>query len=213
MSLIWFIRHGESISNANLPTTHPALTELTPRGWDEAEQIAAAFDTAPDLIVTSSFTRTRETAVPTIQRFPHVRQETWPVHEFTYLHPQRYFNTRGSERGQWAMPYWQRSDPLEKEGEIGESFAELLARLQQVQALAVRRPEDWIVVFTHGLFTRCLLWQMITGITVPTKEAMGRYGRFTQAVSMPNGAILPIAFEPESPPRFSGFLTSHMTRP
>lgn len=212
MTQIWFIRHGESISNANLPTIHPALTELTAKGWAEARQIATAFDKAPDLIVSSSFTRARQTAVPTIQRFPHVPQETWPVQEFTYLNPQRYFNTRGSERGQWAQPYWQRADPLEKEGGVGDSFAELLARVQQVQALAAQRTEAWIVVFTHGLFTRCLLWQMITGITEPTKSAMGRYGRFTQAASMPNGAILPVTFTPNQPPVFGGFRVAHMTK-
>ena len=121
MTKFWFIRHGESVSNANLPTKDPALSELTPRGHQEAEYVAQAFNEAPDLIVVSSFLRARQTAVPTQKRFPLVPVVEWPVHEFVYLHPERYNGTTGSERAPFAQAYWERNDPFENEYGGGES--------------------------------------------------------------------------------------------
>lgn len=210
MAVVWFVRHGESVSNANLPTVHPALSELTAVGWQEAHRVAGVFSATPDLIVTSSYARARETAVPTIQRFPHVPQETWPVHEFTYLHPERYQGTRGRERGPWAEAYWLRCDPEERENEGGESFAELMSRGWEVLAHCAQRQEKWIVVFSHGMFIRCLLWLLITQYREPTPEAMRRYGRFLHAIHVPNGAIWPVIFTPSRPPQFSGFITHHL---
>jgi 2,3-bisphosphoglycerate-dependent phosphoglycerate mutase len=53
MTEIWFIRHGESESNAGLPTFDTAKIELTPRGFAQAKQIVEAFTRPPSLIVTS----------------------------------------------------------------------------------------------------------------------------------------------------------------
>ena len=129
MTKVWFVRHGESISNANLPTETPEGSELTPKGEQEAELAATFFTEAPDLIVTSSYKRAQQKAEPTINRFPIVPVETWPVHEFTYLAPIRYKGTIGDERWEFAKEYWQRCDPQEKEMGTGESFAELLGRV------------------------------------------------------------------------------------
>tara|TARA_R110000823_G_scaffold128520_4_gene256280 strand:- start:754 stop:951 length:198 start_codon:yes stop_codon:yes gene_type:complete len=45
------------------------------------------FALSPALIVTSPYTQTRQTAAPTIARFPEVSVEIWPIEEFTYLKP------------------------------------------------------------------------------------------------------------------------------
>lgn len=98
MPKVWLIRHGESESNADLRTSHPSETTLTPKGLIEAERVAGRFVEAPDLIVVSPYLRSRQTAEPTLQRFAEIAIEEWPVHEFTYLHPNRYRDTMGSER-------------------------------------------------------------------------------------------------------------------
>ncbi len=162
MAEVWFIRHGESISNANLATKHPELSELTPKGHEEAKQIVAAFTKRPDLIVVSSYVRAKETAVCTINHFPSVPIEEWPVHEFTYLHPERYNGTTGSDRRPIAMSYWQRNDPFENEDEGGESFAELMIRIESLIARLELHPAQFIAIFTHGLFMRALIWMLLT---------------------------------------------------
>src|SRR3546814_5730649 len=45
---------------------------------------------------TTLFRSTRQTAAPTIARFPGVPVEVWPIEEFTYLQPARWNGTRAS---------------------------------------------------------------------------------------------------------------------
>ena len=80
---------GESTGNAGVPCHDLATIELTERGHEQARAVAASWPEAPALIVTSPYTRTRQTAAPTIARFPDPPVEVWPIEEFTYLQPAR----------------------------------------------------------------------------------------------------------------------------
>lgn len=78
-----FIRHGQSTGNAGVPCHDLGAIELTELGQEQARDVAASWTQAPALIVTSPYTRTRQTAAPTIARFPGVPVEVWPIEEFT----------------------------------------------------------------------------------------------------------------------------------
>ncbi len=207
---VWFIRHGESVSNANLPTTHPAASELTEKGQREAEYVSQAFTRKPALIVVSPYIRARQTAVPTINRFNPVNVTEWPIHEFSYLHPERYKGTTGQERWPEAKAYWERMDPLEKEGDAGESFAELLERVLAMEEQLRQQQAPFIAIFSHGLFLRAFLWMTLTGIREATNRAMERYLFFSRGISMPNGSILKTRFEADGRILFSPFDTAHL---
>jgi broad specificity phosphatase PhoE len=207
---VWFIRHGESVSNANLPTTHPAASELTEKGQREAEYVAQAFSRKPDLIVVSPYIRARQTAVPTINRFDPINVVEWPVEEFSYLHPAKYNGTTGDDRWPDARAYWERMNPLENEGGEGESFAELLARVQEMKKLLWQSPEQYIAIFSHGLFLRAFLWMTLTGIREATTQTMERYLHFSRGIAMPNGSILQTQYEVDGRIRFSPFDTTHL---
>lgn len=210
MAEVWFIRHGESISNANLVTSHPALSPLTPKGEQEALLIPRAFNgRKPDLIVTSSYLRAEQTAVPTLNQFAPIRHETWPVHEFTYLAPQRYAGTTGDQRGPFAQAYWERSDPDEQEGGGGESFRECLARVQTTLTRLRQHEADFIAVFTHGLFVRLLLWAGLTNTISATTTSQRHAHYFIRAVRMPNAAICVVQLTPNSL-FFSNLKTDHL---
>jgi broad specificity phosphatase PhoE len=88
-----FIRHGQSTGNAGVPCTDLATIELTEKGWNQARQVAMEWTEKPSLIVTSPFLRTQQTAAPTIERFPDVPVQVWPIEEFTYLQPSRWNGT------------------------------------------------------------------------------------------------------------------------
>lgn len=207
---VWFIRHGESVSNANLPTIHPSASELTEKGHREADYVAQAFTRKPDLIVVSPYIRARQTAVPTINRFNPVPVAEWPIYEFSYLHPEKYNGTTGADRWPEALAYWRRMDPLEKEGGEGESFAELLARVRDMEARLHGAPESFVAIFSHGLFLRAFLWMTLTGIRQSTKQTMERYLHFSRGIAMPNGSILKMRFEPDGRIFFSPFDTAHI---
>jgi broad specificity phosphatase PhoE len=211
MPVVWFIRHGESESNANLKTTHPAHSALTPQGYEESLKIPPAITQQPDLIVVSPYLRAQQTAVPTIEKFPNTPVETWPVEEFTYLHPVAYENTTGAERWPAAKAYWEENDPFLKQGGEGESFAELMTRVQAVQLRLAQHPVDFIVMFSHGLFLRAFLLTNIIGAHEPTALMMERYRHFVWAVNMPNCAILKATINDNGRFSFSGYDTNHLT--
>jgi broad specificity phosphatase PhoE len=64
-----FIRHGQSTGNAGIPCNDLSLLELTELGWRQSWEVAANWTETPDLIVTSPYLRTRQTAAATIERF------------------------------------------------------------------------------------------------------------------------------------------------
>src|SRR3546814_14466565 len=89
-----FNRHGQSTGNAGVPCDDLGAIELTELGQEQAREVAASWTPAPALIVTSPYTRTRQTAAPTIARFPGVPVEVRPIEEFTYLPPARWNGPR-----------------------------------------------------------------------------------------------------------------------
>jgi 2,3-bisphosphoglycerate-dependent phosphoglycerate mutase len=205
----WFIRHGQSVSNADLPTAHPAQSELTPQGWLEAEQIVRAFTRQPDLLVLSPYLRAQQTAEPTLNRFPNVPSATWPVHEFTYLAAHHYDGTTGSERRPVAMTYWERNDPHYRDGPEAETFAELVERVWAIIGRLRQGQDQYVALFSHGLFIRALLWAVLTDTRRPAPQQMKQYGNFCQAVRVPNGSVCRL-YIGEKELRLGSIDTSHL---
>ncbi|RMG98991.1 MAG: histidine phosphatase family protein [Chloroflexi bacterium] len=215
MSVVWFIRHGESISNANLPTEHPASSPLTSLGELEARCVADVFTEKPSLITHSSYVRARQTAEPTIARFMPVNVEVWPVHEFTYLAPKRYFGTTLSERRPLAEAYWERMDPHFRDEGEGESFAAFLVRVQNTLTLLRQQNEPFVAVFSHGLFIGGILWALLHGLPDALREEdvtprmMRRYSHFVRGMHIPNGSILAVTLNGRFA-HISGIVSDHV---
>jgi broad specificity phosphatase PhoE len=148
-----FIRHGQSTGNAGIPCHNLALLELTELGWRQSREVAASWTEKPDLIVTSPYLRTQQTAAATIERFPNVPVEVWPIQEFTYLQPNRWNGTLSSERMPHIERYWNQADPDFSDGEGAESFTTLLHRARAaLDRLEVLPVESLVYVFSHGQF-------------------------------------------------------------
>ena len=129
-----FIRHGQSTGNTGVPCHDLATIELTELGQEQAREVAASWTQAPALIVTSPYIRTRQTAAPTLARFPGV-----PVR---MPHLER---------------YWSAADPDYCDGEGAESFATLLRRGEAALARLAAMPADSLVyVFGHGQFIQAV---------------------------------------------------------
>jgi len=168
------VRHGESEANAGLPTETPHSIPLTARGHEQALLLAEKFDSAPGLIVVSPFIRTRQTATPLMARFPHVPVEEWPVHEFTYLNPERYRGTTETQRGVFAHDYWLRCDPHWNDGGGAESFADLIGRIDELER-RLRGSTRNTVIFTHGYFIKALLLRRERPLVVVDRTLMAAF--------------------------------------
>ncbi|MEM8533093.1 MAG: histidine phosphatase family protein [Chloroflexota bacterium] len=208
---VWFIRHGESEANAGLATGDPDTIRLTPAGHQQARRVSAYLPAQPDLIVTSPYVRTKETAQPTLNRYPASQHVEWPIQEFTYLSPQRCQNTTKFDRRPMVDAYWNRSDPHHVDGEGAESFVEMLSR---VNGLWRRLQDDpskkFMVIFTHGLFISAIQWSIYHHFAPPTAETMRLFNAFRHTLSVPNGSILKCRFDQQNQVWLHPFFTEHL---
>jgi 2,3-bisphosphoglycerate-dependent phosphoglycerate mutase len=188
--VVRLIRHAESLANAGGATDDPALIPITDCGCEQAVRLAKEWEQAPSLIVTSSFIRTRQTAQPTIDRFPEVPIEVWPVHEFTYLDLPVGEPTTREQRRPLIKRYWERADPHYVDGPGVESFAGFLGRAQALLDRLRERSEPSIMVFTHGEFISGVMWILQNGINTTKCFDMAGFRTFVKVSQLPNAEFL-----------------------
>lgn len=194
MLTVHFVRHGESAANAGNVSSNPALIPLTEKGWEQARAVSEFFVQAPSLIVTSPFERARDTAQPTIQRFPGVPVETWAVEEFTYLSPGRCANTTAAERKPWVEAYWHSADPDFIDGLGTESFSSLIQRARD----SLRRLNGisgQVVIFGHGQFIQAVRWLIMHSPEYIDTAAMKAFRRFDTNNAITNCQIMTITHD------------------
>lgn len=155
------LRHGESHANAGNATSSPALIRLTAKGECQAQAIVRLLAEQPSAIICSPYLRARQTAIPTLKRFPSTACETWPIQEFTYLAPARCRDTSPAQRRPWVENYWLRADPQFVDGPGAESFVCFIARVQnaldRLKQFHSHR-ESTLVMFGHGQFFQSMRW-------------------------------------------------------
>lgn len=161
MTEFWFIRHGESQSNAGLSSKADHSTPLTKRGELQSQCIAENLTEAPDLIVISPYLRAIQTAEPTIAKFPDIPKQTWPIQEFSYLSHQQYHNTNSNQRGVLSRTYFKQADPNLVLGDGGESFNQFIQRIENCLIRISDLDIDRIILFGHGWFMRATLWYLL----------------------------------------------------
>ncbi|WP_165423536.1 histidine phosphatase family protein [Ktedonosporobacter rubrisoli] len=210
MTTVWLIRHAESEANIGLPTISPETIKLTDRGVKQAERIAAYFTHKPDLLITSSYIRTKQTAYPALRRFPRCEHEEWPVHEFTYLATPEMQYTTKHDRLPLVNAFWQRRDPHYVDGEGAESFVDFMRRVRSIIERLQTAEENFIAMFSHEQFIRAVIWSLLVETDDIGADKMKRFKSFLSAFTMPNGAILKVQLEKGEAPWFSSIITTHL---
>jgi 2,3-bisphosphoglycerate-dependent phosphoglycerate mutase len=208
---VWLIRHAESIGNAGLVTSRPDTIPLTRKGAEQALRLADSFTRPPALIVTSPFIRTEQSARPTIQRFPTARREQWQVQEFSYLSPACYRDTTIADRKPFVEQYWSRRDPHYVDGDGAESFADFIQRAEQAIGGLWSCQAEFVVIFSHGLFLRAMIWLMRIGAQPINAATMSSFRRLMVATTMPNTAITKVDLLANlQEARISNIITAHL---
>lgn len=190
MQTVLFVRHGQSESNAGLPTEDPATIPLTRMGHQQAEQFANQFKGAPDTIAITKYLRTQQTAQPLIQRFPNARVHVLPLHEFTFLSPARCAGTTSAERKQWVDEYWERCEPHHVDGLGAECFEDFYLRIKR-GLVSLKSMEGTTVVFTHGHVIR-LTRQLLAEEPKTSGERMRIYRSNYLPTKVDNCEAIPI---------------------
>jgi broad specificity phosphatase PhoE len=205
-SYIWLVRHGRSQASVGERTVSAETTQLTDVGLRQADNIAAAVTTRPELIVYTPYIRSERTAKALMKKYPQSPNEMWPLHEFTYLSPEKYNNTSRDDRKPQKEKYWSLCDPDYRDGDDAETYVEFVDRVRAgIEGL--RKRSGLVVVFTHGHVIRTLVWYMLNGRLDPSKEGLHRYYHFREAFRVPNASILRLNLAERS---ISGLQTDHL---
>jgi len=163
----------------------------------------------PALIVTSPYLRARQTAQPTISRFPQAPCQEWPVHEFTYLGDLHGRASTARERRPYARAYWDQADP-QHASDGAESFTGPLNRTMDCLNRLSAQKSGPVAVFTHGLFMRAVAWSVLTGITTPDKDQMRSFRRFANLYHIPNAGVVELRCTCHDAPALLGGSTIHL---
>jgi 2,3-bisphosphoglycerate-dependent phosphoglycerate mutase len=94
-----------------------------------------------------------------------------------------------AERRPHAEAYWSRADPRHSNGGA-ESFTDLLTRVGGFLDRLTEQRSGPIVVFTHGLFVRAVVWSLLTGVRAPGAAEMREFRTFADRHVVPNGGIV-----------------------
>jgi len=202
MKDIWLIRHGESKGNAGERTKNTKVNPLSNRGWREARKLGHYLnDNAPKpgLIVISEFKRTVQTSTPYRDLNDNIPVEEWPVQEFTYLSGVKYANTCEAERIPKRNEYWEQNDPYYHDDENSESFVDFYIRANEMIEKAYLCPHDFIIIFTHGMFSKMIWWiinnKNLNGMAGCNALTMEQWHNFNHSIDFPNTGILKIRID------------------
>jgi broad specificity phosphatase PhoE len=193
-AVTWLIRHGQSATNAGLPTAGQDDVPLTELGLEQAAAVARRVDRPPDLLIVSPFLRARATAAPILARWPATRCESWPIQELTYLSPDRCRGTTAALRRPMIDAYWQRCDPDYVDGADSESFRGFLGRLRDFHERLLGLDGGYVVAVGHGQFFRAYTIALAAGF-VATPEWMTRYRTVETANPIANCEIIELSGE------------------
>lgn len=167
-----FIRHGESVANAGGLTTETAAVPLTALGREQALAVARGLEAAPDLIITSPYTRACDSAAPAAARFPDAPFEVWPVQEFASLAFARCVNTNTTQRRPWVEEFWGFADPALVDGPGAECYAALVGRVRAALRRLSGLTVGSVAVFSHGGFMKAVHWEIVSGAPPVTPVTM-----------------------------------------
>lgn len=158
MKRVLLLRHGQSTLNLGLAAEVYSLAPLTEEGIRQAEEASRNLPFEPELIVSSPYRRTVQTAEPIRKRFPQAKWELWnELHEFTYLEPSSCAGLTRDERRPRSRAYWTATDPDYIDGEGAESFRMLMHRADIVLERLQGRKESRIIVVSHEQFIKAFL--------------------------------------------------------
>lgn len=205
MKEIYLIRHGQSQSNAGVPTEHPAKSLLTDLGHKQADYLAKAINTKPDLIITSPYIRSKETAEYIIDRYPDSQTKEMSVEEFSYIHPDKYFKTTSKERKPFTNAYWDKCDPDYTDGVGAESFSHFFNRVYTTLE-EIKKQDGLTIVVSHGHYIRLAFWMLLMNIHNLDIEKMKLYSYLRYSIRIPNVSILKVKLISDREVQMSNFI-------
>ena len=192
MTVVYCVRHGQSVANAGGMTMEHAAIPLSPLGLAQAAALpdifASVMNVEPSRVLVSSYVRAMQTAEPFCERFGCQAEVDPLLHEFSALDANLLQGLLGAERRPLADAYWQAADPALRAGPDAETFFEFDARVDAFATTTLPLLPDRCVLFGHGIWIALLFWRLM-GFAIEGSTDMVAFRRFRQGLPMPNCAV------------------------
>ncbi len=161
--IVYFVRHGQSEANV-APVFQSSNSPLNEKGKEQAESVASRVAKLQfETLIASPFQRAKETAEA-------IEKATGKKPEFSDLFIERVkpksINSRSYDDMEanniWRE--WEKSlYTADMRVEDGENFNDLVERADKALTFLTNRPEQSIVVVTHGYFLRTIVARVLIG--------------------------------------------------
>jgi ribonuclease H / adenosylcobalamin/alpha-ribazole phosphatase len=165
--LVYFVRHGESISNAApgamaLPGNEG--DRLTERGFEQARAVAERLgDIGATRVLSSPLRRARETAEAIAERLDLPITEVEELRELRESDDFGELSQEDQRLRRWSVWMGEHSDDPDHSYRGGESFNEITDRVRRLQERLVGNGTECTVAVSHGIFLRFFLMEVLFG--------------------------------------------------
>jgi broad specificity phosphatase PhoE len=188
--IVYFVRHGQSADNI-APIFQSVNSPLTEEGKRQAGVIAKRAASIPfDVLISSPLPRAKETA-------EFISTSTGKAIEFldtlvesikpTGLEGKPF--TDAEADALWKQWRESQSDPALRVGD-GENYSDLIARADAVLEYLYNRPEETLMVVTHGYFLRTIMIRVMLGDSL----SPGNFKAFQSRANTENTGISVIKY-------------------
>ncbi len=209
MKQVLFVRHAESVTNIGGTWTDHSSNPLTDNGHQQAKKVCNALVNKPSLIVTSSYVRTKQTAAPTLEKWPDVEHEEWDVHEFATFCYKKHGEVTGALWSDHAYALIEKDDPDYKDGETAESYHELMGRVDSTIEKIRSSENENIIMFSHGFFLGVLFIRL--GLSASEIPAMRDIFERRRGMHIPNTSISQFSFYDDGTTEFHSISADHLS--
>ncbi len=201
MKTVYFVRHGESEANAGREIYHGEATPLTEKGREQARFIAKrCAKLEAEVLIASTAVRAQQTA-SFIAESTGLPVEVSGLFTERKQPPELMGRSRTDEDAirlehEWALTLLK--DGVRVGG--GENFADLKARVLEGLRHLHERPEERILVVSHGFFLHMLVALVTLGESLTSAE----FNRVAPAVWMDNTGLTRIEYRDQVFTRIDG---------
>jgi broad specificity phosphatase PhoE len=163
--LVWFVRHGESASNAapgGMALPLDRGDRLTDRGFEQARRAAERLaDTRATRILSSPLRRARETAEVIAERLDLPITEVEELRELRESEEFGELSLEDQRLHRWSEWMAEHGDDPDHSYRGGESFNEITARVRTVQERLAADGVETTIAVSHGIFLRFFLMEVL----------------------------------------------------
>ena len=163
--LVFFVRHGESVSNAapgGMALPWQEGDRLTERGFEQAKAVAERLEAAgATRVLASSLRRARETAEVIADRLDLPITQVDELRELRESDGFGELPLEDQRLRRWSEWMAEHGDEPDHSYRGGESFNEITARVKVLQERLVDDAVESTIAVSHGIFMRFFLMEVL----------------------------------------------------